>query len=254
MGAAYAAGTRATSSKTITACALKTTGAMRLLSKGKCAKTERTVKWNSTGPAGKAGPVGAPGANGTNGTNGAAGAAGTDGVSATCAGGGVCKIGDTGPGGGIVFYVDTGDSQPGFNYLEAAPADVSGGMAWCSDTNASVGVAGHSFGSAVGTGVENTWITLNSGACAGSAALTATQYRGPTNKNDWFLPSINELGLMWSNLYASGLGGFTDWGFYWSSTYVTTGVAKAGAFQPGGMWALGDGMQQSYQVRPIRAF
>lgn len=60
---------------TITACANKSTGAMRLLSKGSCRKTETRVTWNqqgSQGPAGIPGPAGVKGETGAKGDPGVA--------------------------------------------------------------------------------------------------------------------------------------------------------------------------------------
>ena len=54
-------------------------------------------------------------------------------VDPTCAEGGVCEVGDIGPGGGIVFYVTatpfTSDASCGSNclYLEMAPKNWYGG-------------------------------------------------------------------------------------------------------------------------------
>ena len=44
------------------------------------------------------------------------------------------KIGDRGPGGGFIFFVDLYDQYPGFTYLEAAPNDIAA-VAWCNNTN-----------------------------------------------------------------------------------------------------------------------
>ena len=52
----------ASSGSTITACANKSTGAMRLLTKGKCKKTERSIQWNQQGVPG---PQGIPGPQGS---------------------------------------------------------------------------------------------------------------------------------------------------------------------------------------------
>jgi hypothetical protein len=48
-----------------------------------------------------------------------------DDVTLSCAQGGSCAVGDTGPGGGVVFYVDNSGK-----YLEAAPADLAGWPTW----------------------------------------------------------------------------------------------------------------------------
>ena len=61
---------------TLKACANKTSGAMRYISKGSCKKTERLLSWSQMGPqglpgnAGEKGDTGSAGTNGTNGTNG----------------------------------------------------------------------------------------------------------------------------------------------------------------------------------------
>lgn len=48
----------------VTACANRKSGAMRLLTKGKCASRERTVTWGTTGPRGARGPAGSVTVNG----------------------------------------------------------------------------------------------------------------------------------------------------------------------------------------------
>ena len=66
----------AASNGTLKACANKTSGVMRNISKGSCKKTEKSLSWSQMGPqglpgdAGTKGDSGAVGTNGTNGTNG----------------------------------------------------------------------------------------------------------------------------------------------------------------------------------------
>jgi hypothetical protein len=75
------------------------------------------------GPAGPAGPAGAAGAKGADGGDGVAGSDGNG------YGPFSYKIGDTGPGGGIVFFVDRYNEYSGFTYLEVAPNEVDTGAA-----------------------------------------------------------------------------------------------------------------------------
>ena len=58
---------------TLKACANKTTGAMRYISKGSCKKTETSLAWNQMGPQGLPGSAGATGVTGANGASGANG-------------------------------------------------------------------------------------------------------------------------------------------------------------------------------------
>jgi len=94
------------------------------------------------------------------------------------------KIGDIGPGGGIVFY-NKGNDSNGWRYMEAAVNfDITSSHAWGYFFN-DIGTQ-----TAIGTGKENTRLMLAAGAAP--AAQTCVDFRGG-GKNDWFLPSKDEL-------------------------------------------------------------
>jgi hypothetical protein len=158
-------------------------------------------------------------------------------------------IGDS-YGGGIVAYIlQSGD--PGYilgetHGLIAATADQSIGTAWSNKTNASVGTTG----TAIGTGQANTTTIVGQSGCTSGAAklcddLTLNTY------NDWFLPSKDELNILYLNQVT--IGGFAG-GPYWSSTEYDWNVYNA--------WAQGfiDGYQVDYfklnakRVRAVRTF
>lgn len=115
-------------------------------------------------------------------------------------------IGDTGPGGGKVFYVD----QFSCTALESITSDLGGLHRWgCYLTLLNVG------GSAIGTGAANTQTIV--GSCGESnvaAKLCDNLVSG--GKSDWFLPSRDELAQMYVNRLVIG-GTWYDYG-HWSST------------------------------------
>ena len=136
------------------------------------------------------------------------------------------SIGDTYQG-GIIFYLDSNGGG-----LIAAPIDQSTGAQWgCYGTTIS-----GAYGTTIGTGAQNTVDIDSLCTTAGTAAdicanLTLGGY------SDWFLPSKDELNLIWTNLADSdgdgsnngpsdpnNLGGFAKY-IYWSSTnYVQDGA------------------------------
>jgi hypothetical protein len=213
-----------------------------------------------TGPQGPRGVEGAPGAPGAtgpagiNGTNGATGAAGV----LTCATGGTCAIGDTGPGGGKVFIVKTATAAAPWRYMEAAPNTWSGGsedvfMPWCSNTtefvpNLQTGAkATVQTSAAIGAGYTNTQKMLR--GCSHGAANAASSYNGG-GKSDWHLPSKDELNQLYSQ--KATVGGFAE-SSYWSSFETSASGAWAHAFNNGGQ--IPDlGKQFNSYVRPVRAF
>ena len=75
----------AASNGTLKACANKTTGVMRYISKGSCKKTESLLSWNQLGPQGLPGAAGTDGVAGAKGDAGAAGAKGETGAAGASA-------------------------------------------------------------------------------------------------------------------------------------------------------------------------
>ena len=123
-------------------------------------------------------------------------------------------FGDIGPGGGIVFY-DKGEYSFGWRYLECAPLHTEwSGIEWGPIAEIEDSEARRSQ---IGSGERNTEAIV---AQAGPGTTYAAQlcdsleYGG---YDDWFLPSKDELNLMYENLHKEGLGDF-DTANYWSST------------------------------------
>ena len=71
-------------------------------------------------------------------------------------------------------------------------------------------------GTAIGTGQANTTAIVTTQG-AGSYAAQLCNDLTVGGYNDWFLPSKDELDLMYENLYLQEVGGFTD-DYYWSSS------------------------------------
>ena len=213
---------------------------------------------------GPQGPQG-PGGSGPAGAAGPAGSQGPAGISAPVVTGTNCigtkctyKIGDTGPGGGTIFFVDYHDNYEGFNYLEIAnqgwaqewyenfnwdavfeeesetakleifPNGSANDplMEWCyyyeegSEEDYAVGeqffpndadnadIQNISWlRSAVGSGKENSSLALE-GPCVFGAVKIADEYE--TSKTDWFLPSIGELMLAYTNMRQLGFSSFVS--------------------------------------------
>lgn len=155
------------------------------------------------------------------------------------------KVGDKGPGGGWIFFVDRAEEFPGFTYLEAAPEDV-GNRIWCDQGGVSIPGA-KALG--IGQGEANTRAML--AVCARGAAQSAQAYRGPKGKSDWFLPSLGELKLMNKWFAEHAKGGFR-YKSYWSSSEFASTDAWYREFNYDGQDH--DTKSAALRVRPVRAF
>ena len=243
----------------------------------------------STGLTGVTGAAGTDGTNGTNGIDGAQGPAGADGQGGVTQAGTNVTITGTGTGidpyvvntaddelqpfgtegqiltmvggvptwvtpscglsigdwhaGGIIFYLD----GTGCSGLVAAPTDLSTGAEWgCYG----IAIAG-ADGTAIGTGYQNT-IDIEAGCSTpGTAADLCSNY------TDWFLPSKDELNLMYQNIgqgNALGLGNVGGFAisYYWSSTEWDLNAAWIQGFVNG--YQGGNNKNNTLYVRAIRAF
>ena len=178
------------------------------------------------------------------------------------------NIGDTGPGGGIIFY----HSEAGFDvyepdcsvkkchYLEVSKFDL-GAISWCSK-KPRVDCCDIATHSGLGYGKINTFKIIKSYHKGGTitkdncAALACHSYSTATTKaGDWFLPSKDELNLLYKNLrnvVLIGCTGSDTW--HWSSSQFSINFYA---------WnqRFSDGRQyctyykcNTYSVRAVRAF
>jgi len=174
-------------------------------------------------------------------------------VAPTCATGGSCAVGNTGPGGGIVFYVDL--TRPaGSQYFEAAPLGAEVKRSFATGGNNSIGVMG--LGTAIGTGEQNTEdIVKQSGNVAATSAAVYCSELEFGGQTDWFLPSKDELVELYTKLYQASpsLGSFTR-AYYRSSSEVNQNehIGITLNFAGGGLDYRSK--TEEHYVRPIRAF
>jgi uncharacterized repeat protein (TIGR02543 family) len=180
------------------------------------------------------------------------------------------NVGDTGPGGGKVFYKVTPSGFPMADggtcyYLEAALVDVTTESTlkrWTSYFSPYDSIPAVEDPE-IGSGRNNTRIILlGTNDSSAPAALACTGYTGG-GKNDWFLPSRDELKKLYEQKNLSGFSGSwkTNVGngtteipsSYWASTQVNDSCAYTVDFKSGTVFTSDDkGYLRS--VRPIRAF
>ena len=178
---------------------------------------------------------------------------------------GVYKIGDIGPGGGIIFYVN----KRGFTVY-----DGKGGEEICHYLEMSNGTLGESkwypeeinisTQTGLGYGKANTYKIVNSsgrlteGNCA---AYRCSKYSTPSTKQgEWFLPSKDELKLMYKSQKERVLATCTDT-YHWSSSYHSSKKVWVQRFGDGSWFDYYyngshyyDGKDRTYSVRAVRAF
>jgi hypothetical protein len=176
------------------------------------------------------------------------------------------NLGDTGPGGGRIFYkAETpfacGPSRAQTcTYLEAAPAGWNGnlsdpGVAWAQTTpNDYRSVSVGTTGTAIGWGYANTKAIIDQGNSniTNSAAALADSYSVTVAGivyDDWYLPSLNELGAARD---ASFVRDGLDQNVYWSSSEFDANKAWY-------IWVFNNVYSQetkvfTNRVRPVRSF
>ena len=191
-----------------------------------------------------------------------------------CSNGGantVCKVGDIGPGGGIVFY-DAGRTTAVGRYFEIAPKSCEGErLPWRPANNKKGVYLGRSAAKMrveakqLGMGKINTDLIVQTISTGNYAAKFASD-SVCGGKDDWFLPSKDELDIAFNRLAQNRVagndtpvGGFNK-GYYWTSTSYNDKTAWTQYFMDGQQFdrvQTLDGNAKPptpFRVRPVRAF
>jgi len=168
----------------------------------------------------------------------------TDDVSGT----GTYALRDTGPAGGYICY-DKGYYSSGWRYLETAPVSTE----WPYLEWGHYGTLMGGTEKGIGTGQSNTtkvvaWLNSYSETDCAAQLCDALVYGG---YSDWFLPSKDELNLMYTNLKAFGVGGFSG-SYYWSSSEANAYFAWLQYFSTAGQYSMPKALYT--YVRAVRAF
>ena len=156
------------------------------------------------------------------------------------------KIGDMAHG-GLIFYID----ESGEHGLVADTTDLSTGIRWYAGTSGNT----RARGDGPFAGEMNTAVIMSSLVAIGddqgsyAARMCAELQKG--GYGDWYLPSKDELNLMYINLHVSMLGGFSSEP-YWSSTDIISSFAWAQNFDDNEQFSLNKGSNS--RVRAVRAY
>ena len=139
-------------------------------------------------------------------------------------------------------------SDSGYAYITAA-TDQSTSAQWgCQGTLIPEGATPE----AIGQGVINTPTIVATCATAGIAARLADQLV-LNGFSDWFLPSLEELGMMWTELASDGLGSFANH-IYWSSTQASATQAYTVDMNNGNQGTHSKGNTSNRYTRAMRRF
>jgi hypothetical protein len=191
----------------------------------------------------------------------------------SCGANGPCNIGDTGPAGGVVFY-DAGEHKTWGRYLEASPVSTEGvGLPWkrltaidkkrpvYRDVLKVKAQTQRVLSTQIGMGKINT-DRIKKIYGRGRYAARYADAMVFNGFDDWFLPSKNELNVMYSVLGSAspGIGSYAR-SFYWSSSEYDFNNAWTVNFKDGQQfdrekWLLPDTVNgvKALRVRAIRAF
>ncbi|MCL1826681.1 MAG: DUF1566 domain-containing protein [Candidatus Cloacimonetes bacterium] len=156
-----------------------------------------------------------------------------------------------GSSGGFIFY-DKGYKSDGWRYMEAAPYSAEFEAQW-----GSYGTLIGGTSAAIGTGKENTQIIIDWLNSHGETDRAAQLCIALNVEEEWFLPSKDELTLMYQYLRLRGIGDFGASGsnnrwIYWSSSEYSNNAAWSMYFQYGSQDYNNE--YNSFRVRAVRTF
>jgi len=160
------------------------------------------------------------------------------------------KVGDTGPAGGIIFFVNPNAKADKWTYLEIGKSDMPDGNFKWGSTGVECGT-----GEKIGDGLKNTKKLSEKGSSYEAAyAVFGKDIYGNKNK-DWFIPSKEEFKLLYESIKNGKINpdSFSS-EFYWTSS--ESGDSSAWKINP---YSYGGHLYEesriaACKVRPVRRF
>jgi hypothetical protein len=165
------------------------------------------------------------------------------------------QIGDFGPGSGYVFFIDSNNEYPEFDYLEVAPKSCEGFGSWMlkgATLDGSESINGAQMNTEIGKGKLNTNLTKPIPHLYFES--TATYFADNSacgGIEDWFLPSSGELHAIAQNLIPTGKGEFGNYPLLSSNTTNTGFVFTCDVYSD---FCSGDRYKTAQFIRPVRSF
>jgi hypothetical protein len=154
---------------------------------------------------------------------------------------GMFKIGQN-YGGGVVFYID----ETGMHGLVVDTTNQIGLKAWCAGTPTTT----NATSIALGYGDDNSELIVTASG-SGNYAASECENLVLNGHDDWFLPSKQELNLLYTQKAAGKINGL-DAHFYWSSSETSSTGAWSQSFMNGANSSAHK--SGNYGVCPVRAF
>jgi hypothetical protein len=160
-------------------------------------------------------------------------------------------------GGGVIFHLYR-DSLGLEHGLILAPNDICNMCYWDSTAACLAGNCIYVRANSTWNGAKNTQDIIDDVGNAGTAAAICASYNG-SGFNDWYLPSVQELNMVWNNMVDVNRGmeaipgaQIMDFAVYWSSTEMQS----QGAWNFSMMTGQGSYWDKvvTYKVRAVRKF
>ncbi len=163
-------------------------------------------------------------------------------------------VGEKGPAGGTIIY-DKGQKSDGWRYIEMAPASAEGKeIPWYPESN-DVFLLG--TGSSYGEAKRNTELIIEKYRAKGLLkkpndwAVSYCDNLAVGGYDDWFMPTFDEVLLMYRDFHRNGQGGFSNQYYWTSSEYDGYNVWYVN-FETGTQYVMSRDWELN--VRPVRYF
>ncbi len=164
------------------------------------------------------------------------------------------SVGDPGPAGGTILY-DKGVFSDGWRYIEMAPASAEGkDKQWYVASN---DVFNLGTKESIGSSEANTKAIVEkyrSSGMMGTPDKWAASYCDNLTYggyDDWAMPCMEELVLMYTEFHKNGKGGFANY-YYWASTEYDGYNVWYVNFETGTQYVIA--REYAVNVRPVRYF